>query len=92
MKDRGSISNDLEMRPNGRDGGRTVVVMDVSSKSLLLDGGKETVDNMERVGGNGVVIEESCKKSANNDSFMRVAVGCMRRYPTREQRPLREWW
>ena len=89
MKDSGSISNDLEMRPSGRNGGHTVVVMDESSKSPLLDGGKETVDDMERVGGNGVVIEGLCEKSANND-ISDGSCGKMRRYFTRERRPLGE--
>ena len=91
MEDSGSISIDLEMRPSGRDGGRTMVEVDESSKSTLLDGGKETVDDMERVGGNGNVIEESCEKSANNDIFVEN-LDEERRYPTRERRPLGEWW
>ena len=38
MEDSGNINNDLDMRPNGRDGGRTIIVMDDTSKSPLLDG------------------------------------------------------
>ena len=91
MEDSGSINNDLEMRPSGRDGGRTIVVMDESSKSPLLDGGKQTVDDTGRVGGDEVVIEESCETSANND-IVDGSSGGMRRYPTRERRPLGEWW
>ena len=91
MEDSGSISNDLEMRPSGRNGGRTVVVVDESSKSPLFDGGEQTVDDKERVGGNGVAIEESCEKSANNDIFVE-SLDEERRYPTRERRPLGEWW
>ena len=45
----------------------------------------------ERVGGDGVVIEESCEKSANND-ILDGSGGGMRRYPTRELRSLREWY
>ena len=86
-EDSGSINNDLEMHPSGRDGGRTVVMMDKSSKSPLLDSGKQTVDGMERVGGNGVVIDESCEKSANNDG-LDGSWGGMQRYSTRERRPL----
>ena len=39
MKDSGSIRNDLDMHPSGRNEGPTVVAMDESSKSLLFDGG-----------------------------------------------------
>jgi hypothetical protein len=58
MEDIESIRNNLEMRPSGRDGGRIMVVMDESSKSPLLDGGGQSMDGNERVGGNGVPIEE----------------------------------
>ena len=87
----GSISNDLEMRPSGRNGGQTVLVMDESSKSPLLDDGKQTVDDTVQVGGNEVVIEESSEKLANND-IVDGNSGGMRRYFTRERRPLGEWW
>jgi hypothetical protein len=91
MEDSGSMGNNLEMRPSGREGGRMVVVMDESSKSHLLDGGEQSVDDMERVGGNEVAIEEACERSANNDVFVE-SCGGVRRYPTRERRPLGEWW
>ena len=77
-EDNGSIRNDLEMHPSGRDGGRTVVVVDEFSKSPLLDGSKQTVDDIERVRGNGVVIEDSFEKLANNDIFAE-SCGGMRR-------------
>jgi hypothetical protein len=68
-----------------------MVVVDESSKSPLLEGGEQTVDDMERVGGNGGAIEESCEKPENNDIFVE-SCGGMRRYPIREWRPLGEWW
>jgi hypothetical protein len=51
MEDSGSMRKDLEMCPSARDGDRTVVVMDKSSKSSLLDGGGQSMDDNERVGG-----------------------------------------
>ena len=57
MEDSGSIGNNLEMRPSGREVRRMMIVMDESSKSHLLDGGEQSVDDMERVGGNEVAIE-----------------------------------
>jgi hypothetical protein len=38
MEDSGSIKNDLKMRPNGRNEGHTIVVVDESFKPPLLDG------------------------------------------------------
>jgi hypothetical protein len=91
MEDSGSMRNDLEMRPSGRDGGRMMVVMDESSKSPLLDGGGQSMDGNERVGGNGVPIEEPRERVANNDVIIESSDE-ERRYPTRERRPLGEWW
>ena len=77
MEDNGSISNDLEMHPSGRDGGHTVVVMDEFSKPPLLEGGKKIVDDIERVGGNGVFIEESCENPSNNDIFVGILMSAI---------------
>ena len=67
MEDSGSTKNDLEMRPSGRNGGRIVVVVDESSKSPLCDNGGQSVEAKDRVGGNGVAIEEPRERPANND-------------------------
>ena len=40
MKGRENIRNDLEMRPNGKNEGPTVVVVDEYSKSPLFDGSR----------------------------------------------------
>jgi len=65
MEDNKSMINKLELHPNGRDGGCTVVLMDKSSKSPLLDGDKQTMEDVERVACNGVAIEEPHEKLAN---------------------------
>ena len=58
----------MEMRPNGRNKGSTVVVVvDKSSKSPSFDGSGWFVDGNEEVGGNEVAIEKTCEGSANND-------------------------
>jgi len=91
MEDSGSMRNDLEMRPSGRIGGRIVVVVDESSKPPLCDSGGQSVEAMERVGGNGVAIEGQRKNPTNNDAIVE-SLDEERRYPTRERRPLGEWW
>ena len=91
MEDSGSTKKDLEMRPSGRNGGPLVVVVDESSKSPLLNDGEQSVDDIDRVGANGVAIEELCERPANNDVVVE-SCGEVRRYPTRERRPLGEWW
>jgi hypothetical protein len=48
-----------------------VIILDESSKSPLLDGGGQTVDDNQQVGGNGVAIEEACNEQANNDIVVR---------------------
>ena len=85
------MKNDLEMRPSGRIGGRIVVVVDESSKPPLCDNGGQSVEAMERVGGNGVAIEGQRKNPTNNDAIVE-SLDEERRYPTRERRPLGEWW
>ena len=84
MKDSGSIKNDLEMHPSGRNEGPKVVVVDKSSKSPLFDGSGQYVDGNEQVGGNGNDIEESHEGPAN-DHVIVEGFG-------KERRPLGEWW
>ena len=83
MKDSGSIKNDLEMHPSGRNEGPKVVVVDKSSKSPLFDGSGQYVDGNEQVGGNGNDIEESHEGPAN-DHVIVEGFG-------KERRPLGEW-
>lgn len=45
MEDSGSIRNDLEIHPSGRNEGPTVVVVDESSKSPFIDGSGQFVDD-----------------------------------------------
>jgi len=47
IEDSRSIRNDLEMRPSGRNGGHTVVVVDESSKPALLNDGEQSVEGNE---------------------------------------------
>ena len=50
-EDSGSIRNDLEMRPCGRNEDPIVVVVDKSSKLPLFDGDGQFVDDNEQGGG-----------------------------------------
>ena len=91
MRDSKSIEDNLEMRSSRRNRGPMVVVMvDKSSKSTLFDSGGQSVDGNEQVGGNGVPIEEPCKRAVNNDIVVE-RFGEDRRYPMREWRPLKDW-
>ena len=50
MENNGSLRNDLEMRPSGRNEGPTVVVVvDESFKLPLPDGGGQSMDGNEQV-------------------------------------------
>jgi hypothetical protein len=55
------------MCPSGRNRSRTVIVVDESSKSPLLDCGGQSVDDNKQVGGDRVAIEEPCEKLENNN-------------------------
>ena len=64
----GSIEKDLDMRPSGRNGSVTSVVMaNEFSRSPLFDEGGQSVDGNERVGGSGVAIEEPYERAPSND-------------------------
>ena len=89
MKDSGSIRNNLEMRPSGRNENLIVVVVDKYSKSFFCDGGGQSLHGNEQVGGNEVAIEEPCEGPANDDVIVE-GFGNERRYPTREWQPLGE--
>ena len=91
MEDSGSMKNDLEMCPSGRNGGPLVMVVDDLPNHLCYNGGEQSVDDIDRVGANGVAIEEPRERPANNDVVVE-SCGEVRRYPTRERRPLGEWW
>lgn len=52
------FKNDLKMHPSGRNQSPTQVVVDESSKSPLLDGGRQFMDRNEQMGGNEVTTEE----------------------------------
>ena len=67
MKDSGSIRNDLDMRPSGRNEIPTMMVVDKFSKSPLFDSGGQFVNDNEYVGRNGIVIEEPREGPANNN-------------------------
>ena len=67
MEDSGCMKNKLEMRPSGRNGGHMVVVVDEASKPPWFDGGGQFVEGNERVGGNGVAIEEPRERLTKND-------------------------
>lgn len=67
MENSGSITNDSKMPPSGRNEGPTMMVMDESSKSPLFNGGGQSVDDNDQVGGNGVAIEEAREKTTNNN-------------------------
>ena len=49
------------MCPSGSSGGRTVMVVDETSKLPLFDGGRQFVDGNKHVRGNGVAIEDVCE-------------------------------
>jgi hypothetical protein len=59
MEDNMNLKNDLEMRPSGRNEGLLVVVVDTSSKLPLFDGGGQSMDDNEQVGGNGGDIKRA---------------------------------
>ena len=59
-------------------------MVDESSKSPLFNGGGQSVDGNERVGGNGVIIEEPHERVANNKVIIE-SLGEEWRYPTRER-------
>ena len=92
MEDSGSIKDDLEMHPSGKIGGPTSVVMvDESSKSPLVDGDGRSVDDNEQMGDNGVIVEQFGERATNND-IIDESFGEEKRYPTRERQPLGHWW
>ena len=68
-----------------------VVVVDESSKSPLFDGNGQIMDDNEQVRGNEVAIEEPWEGPPNEDVVVE-GFGEDRRYPTKEQRSLGEWW
>ena len=68
------------------------MVVDEYLKSPLFDDGGQFVNDNEQVGGNGVAIENAREGLANHDVVVVVGFGKDWRYPTREWRPLGEWW
>ena len=83
MEDCGSIRNDLERRPSERNEGNMVEVVDESSKLPFFDGNEQFVDDNEKVGGDGVAIEDA-REGPTNDNIIIEGFG-------EEQRPLEEW-
>jgi hypothetical protein len=79
------------MSPSGRSENFAAVVMDKFSKLLLLDSNEQSMDNIERVGGVGIAIEEACKRPTYYEVFVESCSG-VRRYLTKEHQPLGEWW
>jgi hypothetical protein len=67
MDDSGSIRNDMEMRPSGRNEGPQVVVVDESSKVSLFDDNGQFVNGNEEVGRNEVAIKEARERPTNDD-------------------------
>jgi hypothetical protein len=74
-----------QMCPSERNEGSTMVVVGESSKSPLFDGGGQSMDDNEQVGGNGVAIEEAHEGLANDD-VIREGFAEERQYPMREWR------
>ena len=90
MKDRGSISNDLEMHPSERnESPAVVVVVDKYFKSPFLDGTGQFVDDNDEVEGDEAAIEKTCEGPANGDIIVEK-FDEKRRYPMRKWQPLRE--
>jgi len=102
MEDSTSAGNDSEVRPSGRNEGPPVVVVDEPSKSPKCE------EHEEQVGDHLLANEEVSEGPALSDGMRvangeemqgpalsdgnRERFGEEGRYPTRERRPLGEWW
>lgn len=67
MENSGSIRNNLEMCPSGRNEGPMMVVVNEYSKPPLFDGGGQFVDSNKQMGGNGVATEKTPEGLTNNN-------------------------
>lgn len=67
MEISGSIGIDLEMCPCRRNESLTMVVVDEYSKSPLLDGGGQLMDDNKQMEGNDIAIGEACERSTSHD-------------------------
>jgi hypothetical protein len=94
MEDSTSVSNDLEMRPSGRNDTLNVVIVDTSSKSPCVDNdAEEDPSNEEATQTLGCSSTPSTpSKDASTSGEQEGQPWEERRYPLRERRPLGEWW
>ncbi len=99
VEDNTSVSNDLEMRPSGRNETPNVVIVDTSSKSPCVDDDEGTSDAKEDPSNQEVTPTPGCSSTPSTPSKDVSISGEQEgqpseehRYPLRERRPLGEWW
>jgi hypothetical protein len=97
MEDNTSVSNDLEMRPSGRNETPNVVIVDTSSESPCVDDDEGASDTKENPRNQEAPLTLGCSSTPSTPS--KDASGEQerqpteeRRYPLRERRSLGEWW